>query len=303
LREVEWAVTLPTEEQRTWLVSQAVPEALPDGRRYAVLIANDITARKQAEVALQTFNATLEQQVAARTAELERSNRELDQFAYIASHDLKAPLRAIDYLAAWIADDAQGTLPPTSQEHLTKLRARTKRLELLLTDLLTYARVGHSRQAGVRVDTAAVVRQQIEHLALPPGFTIHVPDGLPIFIGERVPLETVFRNLLGNSVKHHHQPETGMVQITAQDLGAWLAFTVSDNGPGIDPTHHTRIFEMFQTLKPRDDVEGSGLGLAFVKRAVEARGGTIQVESSIGQGTTFRFTWPKTLTPNPAAEM
>jgi signal transduction histidine kinase len=108
-----------------------------------------------------------------------------------------------------------------------------------------------------------------------------------------VALEVVLRNLLGNAVKHHHQPEGGHVWVSAQEKGDWIEFAVTDDGPGIDPQFHERIFGVFQTLKPRDEVDGSGIGLALVKRLVEMRGGTIVVESSAGHGATFRFTWPK----------
>ena len=107
-------------------------------------------------------------------------------------------------------------------------------------------------------------------------------------------LEIVLRNLIGNAIKHHPQPSTGQVDITAQLQGQWMEFTVKDNGAGIDPAFHERIFEMFRTLQARDEVEGSGMGLTVVKKLVESRGGTIEVISSVGEGATFRFTWPAT---------
>jgi signal transduction histidine kinase len=112
---------------------------------------------------------------------------------------------------------------------------------------------------------------------------------------ERVPLETVLRNLIGNAIKHHPQPSAGHVEITAQAQGPWVAIMVKDNGPGIDPAFHGRIFEIFQTLKPRDAIEGSGMGLTVVKKLVESRGGTIRVASRLGQGATFSFTWPSSV--------
>jgi signal transduction histidine kinase len=105
-------------------------------------------------------------------------------------------------------------------------------------------------------------------------------------------LETILRNLIGNAFKHHPNPTTGEVSITTQAQDAWLAFTVADNGAGVDPQFHERIFEIFHTLQPRDQVEGSGMGLTVVKKLVESRGGTIQLTSSLGEGATFRFTWP-----------
>ncbi len=253
----------------------------------------DITERKQVEEALRDLTASLERRVTERTAELERSNRELDEFAYVASHDLKAPLRAIVNLAGWIAEDAGERLPTHSREHLEKLRGRALRMERLLDDLLTYSRIGRRDGVveGVKID--ALIQDMIYLLAPPAGFDVVMHGEMPVLLTVRTPLELVFRNLIGNAIKHHHQPAQGIIQISAQDLGDFVEFVISDNGPGIDPQYHERIFGMFQTLRPRDELEGSGMGLAIVKRAVEYRSGTITVESVEGIGTTFRFTWPK----------
>jgi PAS domain S-box-containing protein len=256
-------------------------------------IARDITERIQAEQALHNLNASLEQRVEERTAELERSNRELGQFAYVASHDLKAPLRAIAMLSEWIHQDAGAILPPASREHLDKLQQRIKRMDMFLSDLLAYSRAGRQRQALEPVDSANLVNQIVVMLDLPTSFTVTIQEPMPILETEQVALEIVLRNLIGNAFKHHHQPEGGHVWVAAQEQGDWIEFAVTDNGPGIDPQFHERIFGMFQTLRPRDEVEGSGIGLALVKRLVERRGGTIVVESSAGHGATFRFTWPK----------
>jgi len=263
---------------------------------YRLSVIEDITARKTAEATLRELTVTLDQRVRERTIELERSNRELDQFAYVASHDLKAPLRAIVNLAGWIAEDVGPALPAPSLEHLHKLRGRALRMERLLDDLLTYSRIG--RQLGViepvRVDL--LLQDTIDLLGLPTGFTVTVTDAMPVLLAPRTPLELVFRNLINNAIKHHHQPAQGIVRIAAQGLGDFIEFTISDNGPGIAPQYHERIFGMFQTLRPRDEVEGSGMGLAIVKKAVEYHGGLIRVESAVGAGTTFRFTWPKQVT-------
>jgi signal transduction histidine kinase len=130
-------------------------------------------------------------------------------------------------------------------------------------------------------------------IAPPPGFVVKFTTPLPLLKTESTPLETVFRNLIGNAIKHHHAPAEGWVEISAQDQGDFVEFRVRDNGPGISPEFHARVFEMFQTLRPRDQVEGSGIGLALVKKHVESRGGTIQLESNVGEGAIFRFTWPK----------
>jgi signal transduction histidine kinase len=248
------------------------------------------------EVELRQLNETLEDRVAARTAELERSNRELDRFAYVASHDLKAPLRAIDNLANWIAADAAAILPEPSQEHLAKLRGRVRRMERLLDDLLTYSRAGRIQHQPERIETAALVRNTFELLAPPPDFMLVVAEPMPTFVTQRVPLETVLRNLIGNAIKHHTRHD-GTVSVSAVADGDWLEFTVADDGPGVAPEYHERIFDMFQTLLPRDQIEGSGMGLAIVKKTVESVGGRVTLDSMPEQGARFSFTWPRQLAP------
>jgi len=259
----------------------------------------EIEARQQAERALQQINLTLEERVRERTEELERRNQELDQFAYVASHDLKSPLRGIQHLASWIREDAADVLPPLSQVHLAKLRGRVQRMEKLLDDLLLYSRTGRFRYPLERVDTEELVFSLAEWLIPPAGFRVLIATPLPTLLTERLPLEMVFRNLIGNAFKHHDRPQAGQVSIAAVEEQEFVRFSVSDNGPGISGEFHDRIFQAFQTLKSRDEVEGSGIGLALVKKMVEYRGGCIQLKSSIGQGATFHFTWPKTSTSSP----
>ncbi|MBX3011676.1 MAG: PAS domain S-box protein [Caldilineaceae bacterium] len=263
--------------------------------KYRLVVIEDIETRKAAETALRELMTTLEQRVAERTAELERSNRELDQFAYVASHDLKAPLRAIVNLAGWIAEDAGEQLPAASLDHLDKLRGRALRMERLLDDLLTYSRVGRREGVVEEIKTDVMIQDTVYLLAPPTGFQVKLVSAMPSLLTPRTPLELVFRNLISNAIKHHQQPTQGEVRIQARDAGDFVEFWVSDNGPGIEPQYHERIFGMFQTLRPRDEIEGSGMGLAIAKRAVEYRGGVIHVESSSREGTTFRFTWPKRL--------
>ena len=246
--------------------------------------------RKQAEELLRQLNGALEQRVRQRTAELERSNRELDQFAYVASHDLKTPLRGITQLAQWISEDAEAILPTASKVHLAKLRTRIQRMEKLLDDLLAYSRAGRYAYTKEKVETETLVQNLAELLA-PPTFTVTIDKAMPTLVTQRVPLETVLRNLISNAIKHHDR-QHGHIHVATQMQQRFVKFTVRDDGPGIDSNFHVRIFGMFQTLKPRDSVEGSGMGLAIAQKIVEHQGGVITVESHPGQGAAFHFTWP-----------
>ncbi|MCX6046767.1 MAG: PAS domain-containing protein [Chloroflexi bacterium] len=258
----------------------------------AIGVNYDITAHKHQEIELRALNETLEQRVAERTDELMRRNQELDQFAYIASHDLKAPLRAINNLASWIDEDPNSRLSPTAQEYLLKLRGRIKRMQKLLDDLLTYAQAGRQQDKSESVDTAALVADLIRMLPLPADFRITIEKEMPVLLTQRVPLEMILRNLLDNAIKHHDRTD-GNIHVTAHDLKDAVEFSVADDGPGIPEIAHKRIFQMFQTLQPRDKIEGSGMGLAVVKKLIENRGGVITVASGQGRGATFRFIWPK----------
>jgi PAS domain S-box-containing protein len=260
---------------------------------HTIATVQDITARKQMEEVLRRAHDQLEQQVADRTAELERSLQELHQFTYIASHDLKTPLRGMRHLVDWIGEDAGDVLPETSKTYLDRLAGRIERLEKFLNDLLLYSRLDHDYyQETELIETGSLVKGIIDLLEPPPGFTITLQEPLPSLTTRWTPLELVFRNLIENAIKHHHRGD-GRIEISARESADFVEFTVADDGPGIDPVFHERIFQIFQTLQPRDQVEGSGAGLAIAKKAVERHGGTLAVSSVPGDGATFRFTWPK----------
>jgi len=222
--------------------------------------------------------------------------RELDQFAYVASHDLKAPLRGIANLAQWIQDDTGERLGAESTEHMRLLQGRVHRMEALIDGILAYSRAGRMFNSPEPIDTGALVREVIELLAPPDEAKVEVPSQMPNVTAERVPLQQVFLNLIGNALKHTGVERSDViVNIAWRDLGDAFEFSVSDNGPGIDPEFHERIWGIFQTLAPRDKVEGTGIGLSVVKKIVETRGGSTSVDSSPNQGATFRFIWPKTV--------
>ena len=228
------------------------------------------------------------------TQSLSRINRELDQFAYVASHDLRAPLRGITSLATWIEDDLGPNLDDESRQHLTLLRSRVHRMEALIDGVLQYSRAGRVRNRIECVNVEDLLKDIIEMLNVPAQGSIEVGRGMPTCETERLPLQQVFLNLLENAVKHSGRPDP-IVQVSGRDAGDFYEFTIADNGPGIPPQYHAKIWEIFQTLQPRDKVEGAGIGLALVKKNVESRGGRAWVESQELTGATFHFTWPKHL--------
>lgn len=229
----------------------------------------------------------------AASAALERSNRELNQFAYVASHDLKTPLRGIANLAQWIEEDLGEAMTVGAREHVRVLLSRVRRMESLIDGILAYARAGRGEGQREEIDVGHLVQEVRDLLSPPSGlFAVTVAPDLPHVTAVRAPFQQVWMNLLGNAFKHARR-EGAEIHIGALDQGTHWEFSVADNGPGIAPQYHQRVFGIFQTLSSRDKLEGTGIGLATVKKLVEGEGGRVWVESQAGQGATFRFTWPK----------
>lgn len=224
--------------------------------------------------------------------DLERSNRDLDEFAYAASHDLRAPLRGIASLAQWIEEDLGSSVGTSTQQQLELMRGRIRRMETLIDDILNYSRAGRSSEPLREVATAELLRETIEMVAPPPGAVIEIADDMPQILTERAQLQQVLMNLLSNAIKHARRSDP-YVKISADDQGEFIRFEVADNGPGVPKQYQDRIWGMFQTLASRDKVEGSGIGLATVKKLVERQGGRVGVDSAEGKGARFFFFWPK----------
>lgn len=232
------------------------------------------------------------QQLAEQRDELKRSNDELTAFAYVASHDLKSPLRGIDQLAMWIEEDLKNEQLSTIPEHMRLMQSRIRRMENLLDDLLAYSRAGRVEGRVSPVVVADLARGIFDMLSPPPGISLELPGDLPIFTTLNTPFEQVLRNLFSNAIKHHDR-DVGRITFQSKSAGErFLEFTVRDDGPGIPPQYHERVFGMFQTLRPRDEIEGSGMGLALVKKLVECYGGTIGIDSDGVRGCSIHFTWP-----------
>ncbi len=243
----------------------------------------DITERKLTETRL-----------ALQSEELMRSNTELEQFAYVASHDLKAPLRGIDNLATWIESDMAEVMNSESKENMTLLRGRVARLEALLDDLLKFSRVGRKEEKIEQIDVRSTVEEEFDLVMQGKNFELILDGDFPTFETAKSPLRQVFRNLMSNAIKHHDR-DKGCITVGVSELEDRYLFSVEDDGPGIEPEFHDRIFGVFQTLKGRDQVEGSGMGLAIVHKQLRVADCTIKIESDPAKqrGTRFTFEWPK----------
>lgn len=260
-------------QSRTYLVN--VAPVLSNGQvTSAIMLSHDVTNRIQAR------------------QELIEINKQLDQFAYVISHDLKAPLRAIANLSTWIEEDLGDNLPPETAENMTLLRQRVEFMRRMIDGVLAYSRAGRQTSSLEWINLTAVVRQVISLLDCTPAFTITIVDTLPAIQGERIKLEQLFSNLIGNSIKYHDRPD-GRIEISCTEQTTVWEFAVADDGPGIDPAYHDNLFDLFHTVEANKQADSTGIGLAVVRKIIEERGGRIWVESTPGAGATFRFTWPK----------
>jgi signal transduction histidine kinase len=277
---------------RTKKVNRLVEQRTEQLQGAVQALNREIAERRRAEAKLKTLNDDLEYWVAIRTSEAERRAQDLEQFAYVASHDLKAPLRAIGNLADWIGEDLEGKLSAESQEQLMLLKDRVRRMNALIEGLLEYSRVGRTEGALSLVDTRELLEEIIDSLSPSEGFVIEIDSELPVFRTDRLLLGQVFSNLISNSLKHHGG-DHGHIRIGVHEKQGFFEFGVSDDGVGIAPEYHDKIFKIFQTLEAKDYGGNTGIGLALVKKIVREQGGVIILESEPGHGTRFLFTWPK----------
>jgi len=242
------------------------------------------------------FDVTDRRQALARQnqllTELENVNKELNDFAYIVSHDLKAPLRGIGSLVNWIATDYADTFDQQGKEQLGLLSGRVDRMHKLIEGVLQYSRTGRISEEKVEVNLNDLVVHVIDFLSLPKQIKVTFENKLPTIACERIRIGQVFQNLIGNAAKFLEKPE-GEIRIGCVVDAGCYRFSISDNGPGIEERHFDRIFQMFQTLLSRDQFESTGVGLALVKKIIDLYGGKVWVESKIGQGSSFFFTLPR----------
>jgi len=225
---------------------------------------------------------------------LETANEELRSFAYIVSHDLKAPLRAIGSLVQWIADDYGNLFDEKGRDQLDLLVSRTRRMHGFIEGILQYTRLGRTNDEKQDVNLNMLVENISDLLEIPNNIQINRKNRLPVIRYEKTSIEQVFQNLIGNAIKYMDK-EKGIVSISSRQDKSFWEFTVKDNGPGIDSRYYEKIFQIFQTLTPRDQFESTGIGLTIVKKIIEKNGGKIWVTSELGKGSTFLFTIPRTV--------
>jgi signal transduction histidine kinase len=225
-------------------------------------------------------------------SQLERKNEELDRFAYVVSHDLKAPLRGIENISLCMEEDYGHEMPTQVKEYLSLMRGRIRRLENMIKGILELSRVGRQKNPIETVNIGLMLQEIVEMLSPQSGMQILIQPGMPVIQTEKLPLQQVLINLISNSVKYHHQ-KNGKVMIRCEEKQSCYEFSVTDDGPGIESKYHEKIFIIFQTLKERDAFESTGVGLAIVKKILDDKKCTIKVLSEIGNGATFVFTWPK----------
>lgn len=258
----------------------------------------EITERREAEQVFFAQYKTLEERAVARAAELEAVNTELAavnhdmrEFAYVVTHDLKAPLRAISSLAGWLERDYADKLDDEGKGMFRLLVERARRMHNLIEGILHYSRLIHMKDDQMETNLNRLVAEVISDLAVPQHMTTTVTERLPTMLCKKTRMVQIFQNLISNAVKYMDKPH-GEIGIGCEAVANYWRFSVADNGPGIEERYFDKIFQLFQTLQPTDEYESSGVGLALVKKIVEQEGGAVWLESRVGQGSTFFFTLP-----------
>ena len=243
-------------------------------------IFQDITKEKEAERQLKEY-----------ALELEQKNKELDQFAYIVSHDLKAPLRGINNLSLWIEEDLGDQIEGEIKASFDMMRGRVKRMELLISGTLDYFRAGRIKQEVETFALKPMLNELVESLSIDAKFKIIIPDDLHTVTAERISFEQIFTNYISNGIKYNNY-ENPKIEVSYKINKGMYEFCVTDNGEGIEKQFHEKVFVVFQTLQSRDTYESTGVGLAIVKKIVEDKGGKVWIESEKGAGAKFYFSWP-----------
>ncbi len=233
-----------------------------------------------------------QKELKAANDKLQRTNKQLDEFVYVVSHDLKAPLRGLSSLATFLEEELGEKPRQEAIDILNMMKSRTSRLQGLIDGILHYSRMGNVTDTKETFSTKELVLSIIDLLSPPSNFRFEVSDNLPEITAEKIKLHEVFQNLISNSIKYNTK-EDAVIKVGYQDYPTHFEFCVTDNGIGIKEEHLVKIFGIFQTLVPKDKVESTGIGLTIVKKIVEQQGGEVTVTSKIGEGSCFKFTWIK----------
>jgi signal transduction histidine kinase len=241
---------------------------------------------------LSTSLNSMAEVLAENFALLKRKNEELDQFAHIVSHDLKAPLRGIGNVVSWIEEDHGHELPAKVHEYFQLIHGRLMRAENLIKGILSYARTGTQSNEVELVKVQDLVTEIIEAQTIDPGIKIEIAKNLPNLLTQKIPLFQVLSNLVNNAIKYHDKKD-GRIAIYSREYPGYYEFFVEDDGAGIAAGHQTKIFKIFQTLRERDNFESTGVGLAIVQKILDARKEQIKLDSVPGRGSIFSFTWKK----------
>jgi PAS domain S-box-containing protein len=244
-------------------------------------VESDISERKKSE-----------ERIAEYYMYLEKANKELDKFAYVVSHDLKAPLRAISNLTCWIEEDIGDRFTEDSTQHFAMLKGRVVRMESLINGILEYSRADRVKSPNVLVDVKGLLNEIFELIVQNANVKIELPENLPVLNTEHMKLQQVFLNLISNSIKYNDK-DSVKINMACEEEVDFFKFSVEDNGPGIEERYHEKVFVIFQTLQARDTFESTGVGLAIVKKIIDETGGQIWIESELGSYTRFMFRWPK----------
>jgi PAS domain S-box-containing protein len=287
-------------QRKEYVRYEDMPIETADGQRIAVeFLSNVYTVNNkkviQCNIRDITVRKKLEEDLVIKAAELARSNIELQQFAYVASHDLQEPLRAISGFTELLVKRYHGKIDEKADKYLDFITEGTLRMQQMIQDLLTYSRVQTQVHEFVSIDSNTSLDQALSDLqvATKEHHAIITNDPLPTIYADQEQITKMFQNLIGNAIKFHKPGVVPNIHISAkQDENSWT-FSVSDNGIGIDPQYADRIFKIFQRLHTRDEYPGTGIGLAICKRIAEQHGGTIWIESVPGSGSTLYFTIPK----------
>jgi PAS domain S-box-containing protein len=257
------------------------------------VLESEITERKNAEQALELVNKDLESTI----SELKRTNKELQEFAYITAHDLKTPLRGIGTLADWLSTDYADIFDEEGQKQVKMLAERAKRADKLVDSILRYSNAGHDKEEQEQMDLNTALPEIISEIEPPGNIEITVENKLPILMCQKTHISQIFQNIISNAIKYMDK-EKGQIKVGCIDDGGFWKFSIADNGPGIDHKYYKKIFKIFQTLSPPDKTESTGIGLSVAKKLVKLNGGRIWVESKPGEGSTFFFTLPKSVKKN-----